>query len=64
MLLSRPVYFASMAHGGKKNIITIGMFAFFSGTPSLMGIGVHQKADIFLAGITCTLDVAFRQVFE
>jgi hypothetical protein len=43
LLPSRPVYLASMAHGGKKNIITIGMFAFFSGTPSLVGIGISLK---------------------
>lgn len=43
LLPSRPGYLASMAHGGKKNIITLGMFAFFSGTPSLVGIGVSPK---------------------
>jgi len=36
----RPVYLVSMEHEGKKNIITIGMFAFFSGNPTLVGIGV------------------------
>jgi len=36
----RPVYLVSMAHGRKKNIITIGMFAFFSGKPSLVGVGI------------------------
>jgi len=36
----RPVYLVSMAHGSKKNIITIGMFAFFSGKPSLVGVGI------------------------
>jgi len=39
----RPVYLASMAHGKKKNIITIGMFTFFSGKPSLVGIGISPK---------------------
>jgi flavin reductase (DIM6/NTAB) family NADH-FMN oxidoreductase RutF len=29
-----------MEHEGKMNIIAIGMFAFFSGNPSLVGIGV------------------------
>jgi len=43
LLPIRPVYLASMAHGGKKNIITIGMFAFFSGKPSLVGIGISPK---------------------
>ena len=36
----RPVYLVSMEHKGKKNIITIGMFAFFSGNPTLLGIGI------------------------
>lgn len=36
----RPVYLVSMEHNGKTNIITIGMFAFFSGNPTLVGIGV------------------------
>lgn len=36
----RPVYLASMEHDGKRNIITIGMFAFFSGDPSFVGIGI------------------------
>ena len=43
LLPIRPVYLASMADRGKKNIITIGMFAFFSGTPSLVGIGISPK---------------------
>lgn len=36
----RPVYLVSMEHNGNKNIITIGMFALFSGNPTLVGIGV------------------------
>lgn len=36
----RPVYLVSMEYDGKKNIITIGMFAFFSGFPTLVGVGV------------------------
>ena len=36
----RPVYLVSVEHEGKKNIISIGMFAFFSGKPTLVGIGV------------------------
>jgi flavin reductase (DIM6/NTAB) family NADH-FMN oxidoreductase RutF len=36
----RPVYLLSSGHKGKKNIITIGMFAFFSGKPTLVGVGI------------------------
>jgi flavin reductase (DIM6/NTAB) family NADH-FMN oxidoreductase RutF len=36
----RPVYLLSTGHKRKKNIITIGMFAFFSGKPSLVGVGI------------------------
>lgn len=36
----RPVCLVSMENNGEKNIITIGMFAFFSGNPTLVGIGV------------------------
>jgi len=36
----RPVYLVSMEHEGRTNIITIGMFAYFSGNPTLVGIGV------------------------
>jgi flavin reductase (DIM6/NTAB) family NADH-FMN oxidoreductase RutF len=36
----RPVYLVSMECEGKKNIITIGMFGFFSGNPTLLGIGI------------------------
>lgn len=32
-----------MEQEGKKNIITVGMFAFFSGRPSLVGIGIAPK---------------------
>jgi len=39
----RPVYLVSMEHKGKKNIITIGMFAFFSSYPKLVGIGIAPK---------------------
>ncbi|TET58387.1 flavin reductase family protein [Candidatus Bathyarchaeota archaeon] len=39
----RPVYLVSMEHDGRKNIITIGMFAFFSGNPTLVGIGVKTS---------------------
>jgi len=43
LLPSRPIYLASTADGKKKNIITIGMFASFSGTPRLVGIGISPK---------------------
>jgi len=36
----RPIYLVSAEYGGKKNIITIGMFAFFSGEPTLVGVGI------------------------
>jgi flavin reductase (DIM6/NTAB) family NADH-FMN oxidoreductase RutF len=36
----RPVYLASVGHKGKNNIITIGMYAYFSGKPTLVGIGI------------------------
>jgi flavin reductase (DIM6/NTAB) family NADH-FMN oxidoreductase RutF len=36
----RPVYLLSVGHKRRKNIITIGMFAYFSGKPSLVGVGI------------------------
>lgn len=36
----RPIYLVSAQYEGKKNIITVGMFAFFSGKPSLVGVGL------------------------
>jgi len=36
----RPIYLVSVEHEGKKNIISIGMFAFFSGKPTLVGVGI------------------------
>lgn len=36
----RPVYLVSMDYKGKTNIITVGMFAYFSRNPSLVGIGI------------------------
>jgi len=36
----RPVYLVSVEHEEKKNIISIGMFAFFSGKPTLVGVGI------------------------
>ncbi len=46
-LPTKPVYLVSMEHNGKKNIITIGMFGFFSGNPSLVGIGVAPSRHSF-----------------
>ena len=40
LLPIRPVYLASTECEGKKNIISIGMFAYFSGKPTLVGIGI------------------------
>ncbi len=36
----RPVYLASAENEGKRNIISIGMFAYFSGNPTIIGIGI------------------------
>jgi flavin reductase (DIM6/NTAB) family NADH-FMN oxidoreductase RutF len=36
----RPVYLVSSEHEGKRNIISIGMFALFSGKPRLVGVGL------------------------
>jgi len=36
----RPVYLLSAEYKDKKNILTIGMFAFFSGKPTLVGVGI------------------------
>lgn len=36
----RPIYLVSCEHEGKKNIISVGMFAYFSGKPALVGIGI------------------------
>jgi len=36
----RPVYLVSVEHEGKKNIVSIGMFTFFSGEPTLVGVGI------------------------
>ena len=36
----RPVYLVSVEYKKKKNIITVGMFAYFSGKPTLVGVGI------------------------
>lgn len=36
----RPVYLVSSSNGKGKSIISIGMFAFFSSKPPLVGIGI------------------------
>ena len=36
----RPVYLVSSEHEGKRSIISIGMFAYFSAKPTLVGIGI------------------------
>jgi len=43
----RPVYLLSAEHKGKKNIITIGMFAYFSGKPTLVGVGIAPSRYTF-----------------
>ena len=36
----RPIYLVSAEYEGKKNIITVGMFGYFSGKPTLVGVGI------------------------
>ncbi len=36
----RPAYLVSCGQGQKRNVISIGMFAYFSENPTLVGIGV------------------------
>lgn len=36
----RPVYLISCGHSGKRSVISVGMFAYFSGKPTLVGIGI------------------------
>ena len=36
----RPIYLVSAEYKGKRSIITIGMFAYFSGKPTLVGVGI------------------------
>jgi flavin reductase (DIM6/NTAB) family NADH-FMN oxidoreductase RutF len=43
----RPVYLVSSEYEGKKNIISIGMFAFFSGKPTLVGVGIAPSRHSF-----------------
>ncbi len=56
----RPVYLVSCEHSGKKNIISIGMFAYFSGKPTLVGVGIApsrfsygliQKSEAYVVNI-------------
>ena len=39
----RPVYLVSCEHEEKKNIISVGMFAHFSGKPTLVGVGIKPS---------------------
>lgn len=39
-LPARPIYLVSVRHERKCNIISIGMFAIFSGKPTLVGVGL------------------------
>lgn len=43
----RPVYLVSVEHEGKNNIMSIGMFAFFSGKPTLVGVGITPARHSF-----------------
>jgi len=36
----RPVYLVSCEHEGKRSIISVGMFAYLSGKPTLVGVGI------------------------
>ena len=36
----RPIYLVTAEHEGKRSIITVGMFAYFSGKPTLVGVGI------------------------
>ena len=36
----RPVYLVSSEYGGKKNIVSVGMFAYFSGKPTMVRVGL------------------------
>jgi flavin reductase (DIM6/NTAB) family NADH-FMN oxidoreductase RutF len=36
----RPVYLVSCEHEGKRSIISVGMFAYLSSKPTLVGIGI------------------------
>ena len=39
----RPVCLVSCEYEGKKNIISVGMFAYFSGKPTLVGVGIARS---------------------
>jgi len=43
----RPVYLVSVAHKEEENIISIGMFAYFSVKPTLVGIGIAPARHSF-----------------
>lgn len=43
----RPVYLVSAQHEGKSNIISVGMFAYFSGKPALVGVGIAPSRHTF-----------------
>ncbi|MGD0029301.1 MAG: flavin reductase family protein [Candidatus Bathyarchaeia archaeon] len=36
----RPVYLVSCEDSGKRSILSVGMFAYFSGKPTLVGVGI------------------------
>ena len=36
----RPIYLVTAEYEAKRSIITVGMFAYFSGNPTLVGVGI------------------------
>jgi flavin reductase (DIM6/NTAB) family NADH-FMN oxidoreductase RutF len=36
----RPIYLVTSEYEAKRSIITVGMFAYFSGNPTLVGVGI------------------------
>jgi flavin reductase (DIM6/NTAB) family NADH-FMN oxidoreductase RutF len=56
----RPVYLVSCEHQGKRNIFSVGMFAYFSGKPTLVGVGIApsrfsygliQKSKVYVVNV-------------
>jgi len=66
----RPIYLVTAEYEGKRSIITVGMFAYFSGKPTLVGVGIApsrfsfgliQKSGEFVVNIVDeTLSYAVR----
>lgn len=63
----RPIYLISAEHDGKKNIISIGMFAYFSGKPTLIGIGLapsRHSFDLIRKSGEFTVNVVDQKLIE